>query len=241
MNTEIKIYADYDNHNSIISIRSSIFLDSTDGWTEIDEWSQGQDRYLYAHADNGEYVQEKHGKPLYDDMGRPNFHGDFEEWTDEEKKELYPVEEAMKKAEQEATLQSMIAESAKVAFMADMPDEKAVEIPLCFEKWESYIGKAMKQGTRFEYGGELWKAIQNVPTVLENQPPSIHTASLYNRIDESHAGTIEDPIPYDQTMTVHNGKYYLEDGITYKCIRDSGQPLYATCASLVGNYFEVAE
>lgn len=41
-------------------------------------------------------------------------------------------------------------------------------------------------------------------------------------------------------MTVYNGKYYLEDGITYKCVRDPGQPLYATCASLVGNYFEVA-
>lgn len=27
----------------------------------------------------------------------------------------------------------------------------------------------------------------------------------------------------------------------YKCIRCSGQPLYATCESLIGNYFEVAE
>lgn len=63
---------------------------------------------------------------------------------------------------------------------------------------------------------------------------------LWEVIDVEHAGTLEDPIPYDQTMTVYNGKYYLEEGITYKCVRDSGQPLYATCASLVGNYFEVA-
>ena len=93
MNETIKIYAKYDDHNSIISIRSSVFLDSTDGWAEIDEWTDGQDRYMYAHADNGEYVQEKHGKPLYDDMSRPNFHGDFEEWTDEEKEGLYPIPE----------------------------------------------------------------------------------------------------------------------------------------------------
>lgn len=93
MNTEIKIYAKYDDHNSIISIRSSIFLNDTDGWTQIDEWVSGEDRYLYAHADNGEYVKEKHGKSLYDDKGRPNFHGEFAEWTEEEKEELYPIQE----------------------------------------------------------------------------------------------------------------------------------------------------
>lgn len=93
MNTEIKVYAEYDSNNSIISIRSNIFLDDTDGWAQIDEWQDGQDRYLYAHADNGEYVKEKYGKPLFDESGRPNFHGDFAEWTDEEKEELYPIQE----------------------------------------------------------------------------------------------------------------------------------------------------
>ena len=87
---EILIYAKYDENNSIVAIRSNIFLENTDGWTQIDEWKDGQDRYLYVHADNGEYVQEKHGKPLCDDSGRPNFHGDFVEWTEEEKSEYYP-------------------------------------------------------------------------------------------------------------------------------------------------------
>ena len=90
MDNEILVYAKYDENNSIVAIRSSVFLGDTDGWTQIDEWKDGQDRYLYAHADNGEYVQEKHGKPLYDDNGRPNFHSDFVEWTEEEKSEYYP-------------------------------------------------------------------------------------------------------------------------------------------------------
>lgn len=88
---EILIYAKYDENNSITAIRSSIFLDDTGGWTQIDEWVSGEDRYLYAHADNGEYIEEKHGKSLYDDKGRPNFHGEFVEWTKEEKEELYPI------------------------------------------------------------------------------------------------------------------------------------------------------
>ena len=90
MNNEILIYVKYDENNSIVAIRSSVFLGDTDGWTQIDEWVSGEDRYMYAHADNGEYVKEKHGKPLYDDSGRPNFHGDFVEWTEEEKSEYYP-------------------------------------------------------------------------------------------------------------------------------------------------------
>lgn len=92
---EILVYAKYDENNSIVAIRSNIFLGDTDGWTQIDEWQDDQDRYMYAHVDNGEYVQEKYGKPLYDDSGRPNFHGDFVEWTEEEKEEKYPLPDPM--------------------------------------------------------------------------------------------------------------------------------------------------
>lgn len=123
----------------------------------------------------------------------------------------------------------------------NMSDSKLLECQTICPEWESFIGGSMDEGQRFTYKGELWKAIQAVSTVLAHQYPSIDTASLYNRIDESHEGTMEDPIPYANTMTVHNGKYYIENGIVYKCIRDSGQPLYATCESLVGNYFEKAE
>lgn len=91
MNDKILIYAKYDENKSIVEIRSSIFIDDLEDWTKIDEWTVGQDRYLYAHADNGEYIETKHGKPLYDELGRPNFHDDFVEWTEEEKKEKYPI------------------------------------------------------------------------------------------------------------------------------------------------------
>lgn len=236
---EILIYAKYDDKKSIIAIRSNIFLEDKTEWTKIDEWVEGQDRYMYAHADNGEYVQEKHGKPLFDDKGRPNFHDDFVEWTDEKKKELYPIAEIdPEKLEQEANLEALMLTSIKASFLLELPDETAATLPLCFEPWESYIGKSLKSGERVKYNNKLYKVIQNVPVVLENQPPGIETASLYNAIDVEHAGTLEDPIPYDQTMTVHNGKYYVENDIIYKCTRDSGQPLYHTCESLIGHYFE---
>lgn len=149
------------------------------------------------------------------------------------------------KTEQEATLQNMMYQVQRVAFLIDLPDSEAAKIPYCYEPWKNYINQPLsrlnEQGkeNRIEYDGKIWKVRNDIPVVLENQPPSIETASLYERIDVEHEGTIEDPIPYDQTMTVYKDKYYLEDGIKYLCIRDSGQPLYATCASLVGNYFEL--
>ena len=93
MENDILIYANKDEKGSIIHVVSSIFIQDTQGYEEIDRWVEGQDRYLYAHADNGEYVKEKHGKPLFDDLGRPNFKDDFVGWNEEEKQALYPIPE----------------------------------------------------------------------------------------------------------------------------------------------------
>lgn len=93
MDSDIIIYTKRDIYDSITDIRSNIFLDDSEGYEEIDRWVEGEDRYLYAHADNGEYVKEKHGKPLYDENGIPNFKKGFVEWTDEEKETLYPQPE----------------------------------------------------------------------------------------------------------------------------------------------------
>lgn len=163
--------------------------------------------------------------------------GKLVELTPEEKEEFYKTQEA-EKAMQETSLQAMMTASARASFLVELPDEKAATIPLCYDAWTT--DKAYQVGDRVEWEGKLWKCRQ-AHTSQENWKPSIDTASLWEVIDVEHAGTLEDPIPYDQTMTVNNGKYYLEDGIIYKCIRDSGQPLYASCASLVGNYFEVAQ
>lgn len=158
------------------------------------------------------------------------------ELTPEEKEEFYPAQKN-EKAEQEATLEQMMFASAKASFLNELDDTEAAKLSLCYDAWTT--GKAYKVGDRVESDGKLWKCRQ-AHTSQENWKPSINTASLWEVINVENAGTLDDPIPYDQTMTVYNGKYYLEEGIIYKCIRDSGQPLYATCASLVGNYFEVA-
>ena len=162
--------------------------------------------------------------------------GKLVELTTEEKEEFYPAQKD-EKEEQEATLEQMMFASARASFLVELDDTQAAKLPLCYDPWTT--GKAYKVGDRVLCDGKLWKCRQ-AHTSQENWKPSINTASLWEVINVENAGTLEDPIPYDQTMTVYNGKYYLEEGIIYKCVRDSGQPLYSTCASLVGNYFEVA-
>lgn len=161
--------------------------------------------------------------------------------VDKEEKVIYRV--VLSKPEEEEPVAELTAdqEYAINCAVMIMSDEQALNCISVFPIWESYIGKSLNTGERVVYQNELWKVRQEITTVLENQAPSIETAALYERIDEEHAGTLEDPIPYANTMTVEEGKHYIEEGIIYKCIRGSGQPLYASCASLVGNYFEKVE
>ena len=94
-------------------------------------------------------------------------------------------------------------------------------------------------GHRYQYGEDLWEVLQGHKT-QENWKPSLETASLWKRVDEEHAGTKDDPIPYAPPMEIFKDKYYTQSRVLYKCIRDSGQPLSHNLSDLVGNYVEKA-
>lgn len=99
----------------------------------------------------------------------------------------------------------------------------------------------MKKGIRSVYDDKLFRARQDISVVLENQPPSIDTAALYEEINEENAGTLDDPIPYNNNMELFAGKYYSQDGTVYKCTRDTGQAVYQDLADLVGIYVEAVK
>lgn len=215
----MNLFVKYDENGAILIVSDGPFDDAEKIEIQNDSYIQDPNSiYNYKIVDHQfAYIEEEEKKQLYP----------F----------LYPDETKIEKAMQEASLQAMMIESARASFLVELDDTQAAKISLCYDPWTT--GKAYKVGDRVECVGKLWKCRQ-AHTSQENWKPSLKTASLWEVINVENAGTLEDPIPYDQTMTVYNGKYYLEEGIIYKCIRDSGQPLYSTCASLVGNYFEVA-
>lgn len=105
---------------------------------------------------------------------------------------------------------------------------------------ETMVGKQVNEGEKYQYGGKLWKVLQT-HTAQEEWKPGIDTASLYTEVVESHAGTLEDPIPYDGNMELEAGKYYSQGGVTYLCNRNTEIPVYNQLADLVGIYVAVAE
>ena len=62
--------------------------------------------------------------------------------------------------------------------------------------------------------------------------------ALWTEICETHAGTLDDPIPYSGNMALESGKYYSQSGAVYLCTRDTVNPVYSELSELLGLYVE---
>lgn len=104
-------------------------------------------------------------------------------------------------------------------------------------------GDTITKNTKFRHEGKLWAALQD-HTIMPHYYPSVNTAALYVEVTPEYTdageemGTMENPIPYEGNMVLENGKYYVQDGVTYLCNRDSGNPVYHALKDLVGLYVE---
>ena len=93
-------------------------------------------------------------------------------------------------------------------------------------------------GFKVQRNGKLWRVLTAHTSQTGWEPEN--AASLWEQINETHAGTLDDPIPYDGNMALESGKHYIQDGVIYLCIRDTGNPVYNALADLVGVYVEKA-
>ena len=117
-------------------------------------------------------------------------------------------------------------------------DLDALAVKDIYPAWDSLIGQTVNVDFKLTHDGKLYKVIQ-AHTVQSDWVPGVGTESLYAVIDEGHAGTLDDPIPYDGNMELTEGLYYSQDGIVYLCTRSTGQPVYHALSDLVGLYVEV--
>lgn len=133
----------------------------------------------------------------------------------------------------------MISNIGYAIVKLNLSDEEALAYTEYYPNWEDYINKSLPVNFKIQYNGKLYKTLQSVKVVLENQYPSINTAALYEEINETHSGTKEDPIPYNNNMQLELGKYYSQNGVVYMCHRDTGQAVYNDLKDLVGIYVTV--
>lgn len=115
-------------------------------------------------------------------------------------------------------------------------DNTALRMREFYPTWES--GKNYSVGFKVQYNERLYRVVQAHTSQDGWTPESV--PALYEVIDETHSGTEDDPIPYSGNMALENGKYYMQNGEIYKCIRDTGNPVYNALADLVGLYVEIA-
>ena len=117
-----------------------------------------------------------------------------------------------------------------------LSDSEALEAVTLHPAWA--IGKYYPAGHKVQHNGRLWRCIQP-HTSQEGWEPE-NAASLWEGIDETHAGTLADPIPYEGNMALVAGLYYVQDGKVYLCNRDTVSPVYNPLSALVGIYVEEA-
>lgn len=119
-----------------------------------------------------------------------------------------------------------------------LSDTEALEVKGIYPKWEDLIGTAGEVDYKFSHDGKLYRVVQT-HTFQSNWIPGVDTASLYTLINETNAGTFDDPIPYASGMELKQGQYYEQYGVIYYCTNSSAKPVYAALADLVPLYVEV--
>lgn len=121
-----------------------------------------------------------------------------------------------------------------------LSDTEALQMKSWYPAWSEAVGKQLNAGEKYQHGGRLWKVLQSHTAQEQWKPGEPGTESLYTEVTESHAGTLEDPIPYNNNMELEAGRYYSQDGVIYLCTRDTGISVYNPLKDLVGIYVEVA-
>ena len=113
-------------------------------------------------------------------------------------------------------------------------DNTALRMRSYYPEWQS--GADYTVGYKVQFDGKLWRCRQAHSAIVGWEPPNV--ASLWEQVCESHTGAEDDPIPYEGNMALTSGLYYAQDYRLFRCIRDTGNPVYHRLEELVGLYVE---
>lgn len=143
------------------------------------------------------------------------------------------LEEASRPLRSEEVLAMLIPQQINTL---EVDDNTALRMLAFYPEWAA--DTAYSVGYKVRRDGKLWRVLQAHTSQVGWEPEN--AASLWEQINETHAGTIDDPIPYSGNMALTAGLYYMQDWVIYKCTRDTGDPVYHALSELVGLYVEKA-
>lgn len=116
----------------------------------------------------------------------------------------------------------------------NVDDNTALRLSAFFPEWVP--DRAYSQGEKVQSGGVLYSVLQSHTSLAGWEPENV--PSLFARINETNAGTDDDPIPYDGNMILTKDTYYYQDGKLYLCTRDTGVAVFHPLTELVGLYVD---
>ena len=81
-------------------------------------------------------------------------------------------------------------------------DEEALELPDLFPTWEEALaaGAQLAAGTCLTKDGQVYRVVQAVTPQSHQPPDSEGMLAVYRPISPGHAGTADDPIPWEYGM-----------------------------------------
>lgn len=162
-----------------------------------------------------------YGGVVYHILGRPELDGAEATVVLEETDAGMELTEARDATARSAKMTGQMQVAAKlyVQTSTSITDAQALEMPDLFKTWEEALaaGAELAKDTIINDGGKLYRVVQPV-TPQEHQPPHAEgMLAVYRPIDQTHAGTKEDPIPWVYGMDTEQSKYYSYGGKTYLC------------------------
>ncbi len=145
---------------------------------------------------------------------------------------LYAIAERSRPLTTEEVTRMLITQKINTL---EVDDNTALRMKEFYPEWA--VGIAYAPGFKVNRNGKLWRVRQAHTSQITWEPEN--AASLWEQINETHDGTIDDPIPYEGNMALTAGKYYYQSNAIYLCTRDTGNPVYHALSELIGLYVEV--
>lgn len=128
---------------------------------------------------------------------------------------------------------------------ASLDDSDALEAMELFPAWQAEHTYTRQKDeeirVRDPEDGLLYKLN---PDIKEHHsqsdwPPRLVPAIWQKVAKPGQGDTPDNPIPWTWGLQIYKGKYYAQNDVLYRGIRDSGVGIWADLSALVGNYVEV--
>ena len=203
---------------------------------------------MILHAGNGLVLTQSEEVPMRDRVFLTHVNirsvsevGDWKEITEKQKDEMLTetaiIDVDNMSVESIKRVDSIIAKVSERINGVPMTIEQSLELSSYFPKWEE--NQPMPVGYKVSYEGVLYEVVQEHTSQSDWIPRN--AVSLFKVVQVESEGTEEDVIKWKQGMVLEEGRFYMDGGVKYKCIRNSGNPLYYSLDVLVGNYVEIVK